>query len=67
MRKHIDYYYKCFDKQNENAIDKINNERFNEYGYNFDGNKRRVIDYDALVTKTDYQNNKATFYKMDKK
>lgn len=52
MRKHIDYYYKCFDKKNENAIDKIINERFNEYGYNFDSNRKRAIDYDALVKRT---------------
>lgn len=42
MRKHIDYYYKCFDKENDSEIEQMRTEKFNEYGYNFDTNKRRV-------------------------
>ena len=61
MRKHIDYFYKCYDRQNENNIDKIVNERFNEYGYNFDTNRKRNIDYDELARKTDYKNVKNSF------
>ncbi len=56
MRKHIDYYYKCYDRQNESNIDKIVNERFNEYGYNFDTNSKRIIQHDELSRKTDYKN-----------
>ena len=61
MRKHIDYFYKCYDRQNENNIDKIVNERFNEYGYNFDTNSKRTINYDELARKTDYKNVKNSF------
>lgn len=61
MRKHIDYYYKCYDRQNESNIDRIVNERFNEYGYNFENNKKRIIDYDELARKTDYKNVKNSF------
>ncbi len=61
MRKNINYFYKCYDKQNENGIDRIVNERFNEYGYNLDSNKKRIIDYDELARKTDYKNVKKSF------
>lgn len=61
MRKHIDYCYKCYDKMNENAIEQTINERFNEYGYNFDTNRKRVINYDELARKTDYKNVKRSF------
>lgn len=54
MRKHIEYYYKCYDKQNESNMDRIINEKFNEYGYNFDSNSKRIIDYDALLKKKNY-------------
>ncbi len=63
MRKHIDYYYKCYDKQNENGIDKICNERFNEYGYNFDSNSKKTINYDEIAKKTNYQNSRQYFEK----
>ncbi len=43
MRKHIDYYYKCFDKESDNEVDRIVTEKFNDYGYNFDTNRRKVI------------------------
>ncbi len=61
MRKHIDYFYKCYDKMNENEIERTCNERFNEYGYNFDTNRKRVINYDELARKTDYKNVKNSF------
>ena len=61
MRKHSDYFYKFYDTQNENNIDKIISERFNEYGYNFDSNRKRSINYDELVCKTDYKNVKNSF------
>ena len=61
MRKHIDYHYKCYDKQNVSNMDRIVNERFNEYGYNFDTNSKRCINYDDLARKTDYKNVKNSF------
>lgn len=54
MRKHVDYFYKCYDKINDSELDRICNECFNEYGYNFDSNKRRVMDYDEVAKKTNY-------------
>jgi hypothetical protein len=56
MRKHIDYYYKCFDKKYESEYEKNLYERFNEYGYNFYSNNRRNINYDELSKKTNYKN-----------
>ncbi len=56
MRKHIEDYYKSYDGKYENGMEKIIREQFNEYGYNFDSNQKRVIDYDALASKTDYKN-----------
>jgi hypothetical protein len=55
MRKHIDYYYKCYDKKYDSELEKNCYERFNEYGYNFDTNSKRIINYDD-VCKTNYQN-----------
>ena len=54
MRKHIDYFYKCYDKQDREGIERTIHERFNEYGYNFDTNKRKVVDYDYLASHTNY-------------
>ena len=54
MRKHIDYYYKCYDRQNESNIDKIVNERFNEYGYNFDTNSSFTVKITCLQFTKDY-------------
>ena len=54
MRKHIDYFYKCYDRLNNSTFEKINSECFNEYGYNFDSNQNRVIDPDEQVKKTNY-------------
>ena len=56
MRKHIMDYYKSYDGKYENNIEKIIKEKFNEYGYNFDTNRRREINYDTLASKTDYKN-----------
>ena len=55
MRKHIDYFYKCFDRVNFNEQERIFNECFNEYGYNFSSNSRRNIDKDEMLKKTNYQ------------
>lgn len=54
MRKHIDYYYKSFDKEDV-GVDCIFNEKFNEYGYNFSGNTRKVIDKEQMACRTNYK------------
>lgn len=54
MRRHIDYFYKCYDKTNSSEVDRICNEYFNDYGYNFDSNKRREINPDECARKTNY-------------
>ena len=54
MRKHIDYFYKCYDRIYSNELERINNECFNDYGYNFDSNKNRKFDPDENVRKTNY-------------
>lgn len=54
MRKHIDYFYKSYDKEDV-GVDCIINERFNEYGYNFAGNSRKIVDKDVLFSKTNYR------------
>ncbi len=56
MRKHIDYFYKCYDKMYLNDLEKINNETLNEYGYNFDSNKRRIINEEEQTFRTNYNN-----------
>jgi negative regulator of genetic competence, sporulation and motility len=56
MRRHINYYYKCYDKKYESDLEKNTIERFNEYGYNFDCSNRRIINYDEVVCKTNYKN-----------
>ncbi len=48
MRKHIDYFYKCFDKESDNEVDRIVTEKFNDYGYNFDTNRRKVINEENM-------------------
>ena len=59
MRKHIDYFYKCYDKVYSSEVDRICNESFNEYGYNFETNKRREFNYDELIKKTNYNQSKS--------
>ncbi len=56
MRKHIDYFYKSYDGMYLNELEKINNEAFNEYGYNFDSNRQRIIDIEKQVSRTNYNN-----------
>lgn len=54
MRKHIDYFYKCYDKMYQEELERIQTECFNEYGYNFDTNTRRTMDKDEWIKKTNY-------------
>lgn len=55
MRKHIDYYYKSYDKIYDSEIERMCRECFNDYGFNFEANNRRYYDSDAHLKKTDYQ------------
>jgi len=63
MEKRLDYYYKSFDIDSNSIWEKKNYDCMNEYGYNFDSNKKRVIDYEKNCRKVLYsdvkkQNNK---------
>ncbi len=46
------YYYKGYDVDNHNRLERLAMEFNNPYGYNLESNLRRVIDYDKVVTKT---------------
>lgn len=52
MRKHIDYYYKTYDRLEMNTLEEAANARFNEYGYNFDSQSRHNINQDLCAKKT---------------
>lgn len=54
MQKRLDYYYKSYDIESNSAWEKKNFEYMNEYGYNFDSNKKRVIDYDKMCKRVLY-------------
>ena len=44
-----DYYYKTCEIEKMNSLDKKRYEYFNNYGYNVDSNKKRIIDYDMQI------------------
>ena len=46
-RRSFDYHYKTFDIGESTSLDKKRYEYLNEYGFNIDSNKKRIIDYDA--------------------
>ena len=46
------YYYKGYDVDNNNRLERLKMEYSNPYGYNLDSNERRVKNYDKLVTYT---------------
>lgn len=52
MARNIDYFYKGYDITNKNKMERVLMEWQNPYGYNFDTNNRRVIDYNFLATRT---------------
>ena len=66
MRKHCSYYYKSFDRVNLSEFDKINNEYFNEYGFNLGSNKNREFDYDSLIEKTNCKTRKKVINPKEK-
>lgn len=51
MRKNFLYYYKTYDNDYDSELEKINREAFNEYGYNFDSNRRKTIS-DSKMSRT---------------
>lgn len=51
MRKNFLYYYKTYDNDYDSEVEKINREAFNEYGYNFDSNRRKAIS-DSKMSRT---------------
>lgn len=54
MRKHIDYFYKSYDKIYRSELERREFECFNEYGYNFDSNNRREEDLEKRISRTNY-------------
>lgn len=54
MQKRLDYYYKSYDIDNNNSLEKKNFETMNEYGYNFELNNKRVIDYEKKCSRVMY-------------
>jgi len=54
MRKHIDYFYKGYDKNYRSELERKEFECFNEYGYNFDSNNRREKELEKSICRTNY-------------
>lgn len=52
MYKMSNYYYKGYDIESKNRLEKIMMEYSNPYGYNYESNQKRVIDSDLNVTRT---------------
>lgn len=48
-RRSCDYFYKSCDLEKMSPLDKKRYEYLNEFGYNMDSNKKRVIDYDNNI------------------
>ncbi len=48
-RRSCDYYYKSCDLEKMSSLDKKRYELLNEYGYNLDCNKKRVVDCDMKI------------------
>ena len=52
MFKAKDYYYKGYDVTSKNRLEKLAMEYHNPYGYNFDSNSKRVINYEKKASRT---------------
>jgi len=48
-RRSCDYYYKSCDLEKLSPIDKKRYELLNEFGYNMDSNKKRIVDFDMNI------------------
>ena len=51
MRRSNEYYYKSCDLEKMSSVDKKRYEYINCFGYNFDSNKKRIVDEDDKVIK----------------
>ena len=47
-----EYPYKGYDITNTNRLEKYTMEYQNPYGYNYESNRRKVINYEKKVTRT---------------
>ena len=54
MQKRLDYFYKSYDNENVNPREKRNYETMNEYGYNFEVNNQRYVDYEKKCSRILY-------------
>lgn len=54
MQKRLDYFYKSYDIDSDSAWERKTIECMNEYGYNFDSNKKRIVDYEKKCSKVLY-------------
>ncbi len=45
-----DYYYKGYDISNKSRLERLAMEYLNPYGYNWEANKRRKINYEQRCT-----------------
>ncbi len=52
MRQHINLYYKSYDGEHKSEMERLMNERFNDYGYNFESNQKKECDLDAFASKS---------------
>lgn len=57
-RRSCDYHYKAFDIICDTPLDKKRYEYLNEYGFNIDSNKKRIIDYEAQFKRVRYKKTK---------
>lgn len=48
-RRSCDYFYKACDLEKMSSLDKKRYELLNEFGYNMDSNKKRIVDYDMNI------------------
>ena len=48
-RRSCDYFYKSCDIEKMSPLDKKRYELLNEFGYNFDSSKKRVVDDEASI------------------
>ena len=63
MQKRLEYFYKSYDIDGTNPMEKKSFEIMNEYGYNFEANNKRTVDYEKkcrrlLYTDIKRHNNK---------
>ena len=52
MRKNVDYFYKSYDGSPLSELERKEVEYFNDYGYNLESNRRRVIALDSVAKKS---------------